>query len=194
MIFFSNFLNKKDFVETNLQVLTPSILGIFSDIDPSTHSELWECVLIFMKNFPQSWDLVQPQKQIFPRIFSFLEHSSYGSGSVTFPSLLPYVNFIPSQIIDENFYYKFLSSLWKGKDSEYMSKNSTLHLKSYSECFLFFLNQNQKLCKFNETLLIEKNFFIIVEYFLSQKVKFIFKKESKHQTFLEFISEVKRFF
>ncbi len=65
---------------------------------------------------------------------------------ISYPSLLPFVNFVPIQAMENlaEFYQEFLSNIWKGLQSDYITSNSKdayQLLTAYLECLKFFIVQ-----------------------------------------------------
>eukprot|EP00026_Physarum_polycephalum_P000411 Phypoly_transcript_00412.p1 GENE.Phypoly_transcript_00412~~Phypoly_transcript_00412.p1 ORF type:complete len:1599 (+),score=331.51 Phypoly_transcript_00412:75-4871(+) len=134
-----------DFDLTNL--LAKDVLGLFSDKEPATHQAMWDAVLSFTTTFPQAWELqsLDVKKHVFPRLFAFLRAGTFGS--LTYPSLLPFLSVVPAQQRNANFYNQFFGNMWQGFTSEGITKQgrpaAQALLLGFLECISFAASNNQ---------------------------------------------------
>ena len=140
-------------IEGQLKPLAPLILGLFSDKASCTHPMLWPCTLRFMRTFPESWDQVNARKHVLPRLWSLLRQEAVDSAEVTYSSLLPLLNFLPSALTrddGQNFYSEFFSALWHPTHDANSSRRPGVEarpwlgqmLVSYRECLTFAVLQH----------------------------------------------------
>lgn len=156
-------------IEENLQYLSPVVLGILNEKESSAHQEMWQTYLVFLKNFPHCWRYVSVDDVVLPRLWEFLKNGAFGSGIITYPSLLPLVSFIPTEKIGDIFFKQFLQNLWEGLKSDNISKHSVFPLiASYMECLQFFLLQNRKNPKLQSSLANEELVNLVI-FFLQQE-------------------------
>lgn len=103
-------------IESNLSLphnLAALVLGIFHENERSNHLKMWEANLTFMKCeyvkiyeilmcglvFGDSWEKISNLDQdVFLLINNFLIHGCYGSAEISYPSLLPWLSFIPKKV------------------------------------------------------------------------------------------------
>lgn len=110
-------------------------------------------MLLTLLEFPNSWELVDAQKKVFPQFNKFIQESAIESASVSFPSLLPFLSFIPFEVVIlytniilqilqriSSFIPEFFSSLRRFVTTPTGDeRDAKLALQSYLECLAFFL-------------------------------------------------------
>ena len=139
-----------DIFGANLPLLSQLIIGCFTDKDPLIHNSMWDCLLTWMKMMPSSWEHVNIRKMVLPRLFAFLRAAAYGSGPVSYPSLLPFISMLPPTVTgpDEagRFYSEFFSALWNGISRELKNPGSSasMGVDAFAECFIYALGISQK--------------------------------------------------
>jgi hypothetical protein len=69
----------------------------FKDKDIGTHEELWDAVLTLTKQYPLTWDNLSDKKPL-SSLITFIANAGYGSGPITFPSLLPLLAHLPASV------------------------------------------------------------------------------------------------
>ena len=123
--------------ESKLKIATSAVLGAFGDKDCSTHQQLWECVLVFLKVFPQSWTLVNLPKAILPRLWSFVRHAAYGSVEISHPCFVTFMELYVQAGGDYDMHTPMLENLWAslGVSGPRDPKHKELILDSLFECF-----------------------------------------------------------
>lgn len=128
--------------ETNIKSIAASVLGAFQEKDPVCHSAIWDTVILFMKKFPDSWSLVNPQKMVFARLWHFLRSGCWGSQQVSYPALILFLDSLPSKVVSgEKFFLCFFQSTWEGRDPLHSSLTHQLtFFKAFTECFLWVIN------------------------------------------------------
>ncbi|KAH3762438.1 E3 ubiquitin-protein ligase listerin [Pelomyxa schiedti] len=133
----------KELVEPHVPVVAGLVLGCFNEKEWSLHNAMWECLLMWMKYFPTSWEQVNFRKVVLPRLWAFLRASTYGSGSSSYPTLLPFLLLLPPTVVtftDEDmfcrFYGEFFPSLWCGllRELKNPGPTSTAGIAAFSEC------------------------------------------------------------
>jgi hypothetical protein len=130
-----------------IPLLTKDVLGLFSDKEPSTHQAMWDAILSYATAFPHVWELpsLDIKKHVFPRLFAFLRAGTYGS--LTYPSLLPFLSVVPATQRNANFYSQFFGNMWQGFTSEGVTKQARpaaqALLLAYLECISFAASNNQ---------------------------------------------------
>eukprot|EP01127_Copromyxa_protea_P022421 TRINITY_DN802_c0_g1_i2.p1 TRINITY_DN802_c0_g1~~TRINITY_DN802_c0_g1_i2.p1 ORF type:complete len:637 (+),score=124.47 TRINITY_DN802_c0_g1_i2:215-1912(+) len=141
--------SNKGLIKSRLPKIAPPVLAVLSENDKNNFSEMWSLLLTFMKEFPEAWnELKDPNKEVFTKLFEFLRNGAGGSVEC-YPCLLPFLSLLPVQYKEKKFYDTFFNSLWKGFQSDKISKATEGELiNSYMECLLFTLT---KLCSFADT-------------------------------------------
>jgi len=73
---------------------------------------VWAAALQVLSVLPSAWDLISPQKAVFPQVFKFIG-SSEGMAAATFPSLLPFLSKVPVEVMgdQEKFLDRWFSAL-----------------------------------------------------------------------------------
>lgn len=62
-----------------------------------------------------SWNYVDIEKIIIPRLCSSLRHQAYGSYNITYPAILPFINFIPYKHKEKpKFILDIIHATWHG--------------------------------------------------------------------------------
>ena len=133
-------------LECRIPIVATSYLSqVFVDSDTSTHSDMWESLLVFTKAFPSSWSEPTLKKPIVQRMYTFLDSAAYGSILVSYPTLLPLLSVLPSDILQsENFPKRFLSHFWNGLKNGIIDRtNGGVFFSSFLECILYFLIKNR---------------------------------------------------
>ncbi|XP_041995812.1 E3 ubiquitin-protein ligase listerin isoform X1 [Salvia splendens] len=127
--------------EGDMKVLAGTILGCFQEKNPACHSSMWETLFLFTKSFPNSWASVNVQKTIVNRLLNFLKNGCFGSQQVSYPSLVLFLEIVPSEAINgEKFLIEFFRSLWEGRSLSYSSQADQLaFFLAAEECFIWSL-------------------------------------------------------
>ncbi|XP_042045298.1 E3 ubiquitin-protein ligase listerin-like [Salvia splendens] len=125
----------------DMKVLAGTILGCFQEKNPACHSSMWETLFLFTKSFPNSWASVNVQKTIVNRLLNFLKNGCFGSQQVSYPSLVLFLEIVPSEAINgEKFLIEFFRSLWEGRSLSYSSQADQLaFFLAAEECFIWSL-------------------------------------------------------
>ncbi|KAK1272073.1 E3 ubiquitin-protein ligase listerin [Acorus gramineus] len=125
--------------EGNIKTLSSAILGAFQEKDASCHSSMWETVLLFSRRFSESWSHVNIQKIVLSRFWNFLRNGCYGSQQLSYPSLLPFLDCVPQNVIHgEHFLLNFFQNLWAGRSPfQAPSSDRLAFFKAFKECFLW---------------------------------------------------------
>lgn len=139
-----------EMIESRLEDVAPALLGnCFKDVEISTHSEMWNAVLLLTRKFPQSWsmaseDVEEPVLDIFLR---FLQKGCFGSAAVSYPSLKVLIDNLHGQdwmtgrIQDD-----VLLAIWKGHESNAVDRTSCLSLlNAYLECTFLLIGRDSDL-------------------------------------------------
>ncbi|KAJ3043585.1 listerin E3 ubiquitin protein ligase 1 [Rhizophlyctis rosea] len=127
-------------LEIRLSVISLAFVGkVFLEKDTATHSDMWEALVTFLRTFGTAWDVASQKKPVLPKLSTFLKNGAYGSISITYPSLLPFLSVMPVEVIsDAAFQKEFLTNFWTGLNSGAIENaNSKLFIESYVECGLF---------------------------------------------------------
>lgn len=137
------------FNEGNMKTFSTAILGAFQEKDPSCHSSMWEAVLLFSKKFPESWTSLNVSKIVLSRLWHFLKSGCFGSQQVSYPSLILFLETVPSKaIVAEKFFLEFFQNLWAGRNlSQSLIAHRNALFSAFRECFLWGL-QNASRCFF----------------------------------------------
>ncbi|KAF2069388.1 hypothetical protein CYY_009292 [Polysphondylium violaceum] len=105
------------YVDKNFKEMSSKVLGIFSEKDSSTHLYMWEAIISFCKRYKdQAWEGVDARKHVLPRFWALLRSGCYGSYELSYPSIFPFLTFIPSTVIGQGtgFFKEFFTNLFKG--------------------------------------------------------------------------------
>jgi E3 ubiquitin-protein ligase listerin len=148
----------QDFADSliDLKVVTPLVLGCFSEKNPIVHESMTETLLFFLKKYPKEcWNNVNASKAIWPKLFTFLSNPTTSSPSLTFPILLPFISMLDFDVFgsDEKsvgFFDKFFESIWKG----FLNIQGTDVLdilKAYNVCLMFVILSSSKFVQKDET-------------------------------------------
>jgi hypothetical protein len=131
-------LHAVDILEDHIDLVSTQYLSkVFDDQNPSTHTFLWESVLLTTKHIPSLWTQESKKPPLF-KLLNFLKKGAYGSFSISYPCLLPLLGNLPPAIITKQFQNEFFESFWKGR-IDIDRNGATLFFNSYFECCLFFL-------------------------------------------------------
>ncbi|KAI9021899.1 hypothetical protein DFJ74DRAFT_670830 [Hyaloraphidium curvatum] len=141
----------QDVLRERLAMICPIFPGkAFSEQDGSAHGEMWQAVLLFTKAFPQSWTSQlsaskSKDKTVASRLLSFLAGGCFGSGTVSYPSLLPLLSLLPAEVLNAEFCDSLFDSLWKGYGTGNVDRSSASSLVvAYAECLLLILGRMGK--------------------------------------------------
>ena len=89
-----------------------TILGCLGDKEPGNHASMWGMVLSFAKSHPDSFQYVNIQKAVMPKLLSLLRHTFYtNSSSDSYQAILPFLALLPSP---EAYYDGVLNAVWDG--------------------------------------------------------------------------------
>ncbi|KAJ4978445.1 hypothetical protein NE237_009225 [Protea cynaroides] len=135
------------FNQENIKTLSVTILGAFQEKDPACHSSMWETVLLFSKQFSDSWTNANIQKTVLNRFWHFLRNGCYGSQRVSYPKLVHFLDTIPPKAIVGEQLLNFFQNLWAGRNHSYPSSLDRLaFFKAFQECFLWSLHNASRYC------------------------------------------------
>ncbi|TPX38741.1 hypothetical protein SeLEV6574_g07659 [Synchytrium endobioticum] len=155
-------------LESRLPLVTTLYLSqAFTDSDTSTHSEMWDSVLMYTRAFPSSWNEASLQKPIVSGVFTYLDNAAYGSVNASYPSLLPLLSILPPEVLQpEAFAKQFLSHFWNGAKNGVVDKsNGLVFFSSFLECILYLLMRHSNNPALQQYL-IDVEFFKCIEAFL----------------------------
>ncbi|KAI8980517.1 hypothetical protein BDB01DRAFT_836734 [Pilobolus umbonatus] len=136
-----------DIVCTRLDIICPSFFTcIFNEKDPSTHSEMWDALLLMTKNHPLSWIIIGKKKPATSKLYNFLRCGLNGSPTIAYPSLIALLANLPAELRNTpKFYFDLFDNFWKGFNSGHIDRNnSPLFMKSYMECIVYFAVNESK--------------------------------------------------
>ncbi|KAI8815800.1 uncharacterized protein EV422DRAFT_341201 [Fimicolochytrium jonesii] len=122
----------------DLTTIAPTFLrSAFDDKDKTTHGDLWNAVLTFLKTFPEAWMLASEKKPLFPKLYTFLRNGCYGSASLSYPCLLPLIAIVKIPEVPE-VANDLLTAIWAGLSSSNIDKASVpILIEAYYECASF---------------------------------------------------------
>ncbi|XP_076904678.1 E3 ubiquitin-protein ligase listerin-like [Bidens hawaiensis] len=134
--------------EANIKTLAPVILGALQEKDPTCHSSMWEALLLFSRKFPESWTTLNVHKVLVNPFWNFLRNGCFGSQQVSYPTLVLFLNCVPSKAITvDKFFLEFFRNFWAGKvHSQSSNADLSAFFKSYRECFIWTLQSAQRYC------------------------------------------------
>jgi len=75
---------------------------------------MWDMVLTLASTCPGVWDTVNLHKAILPRLWVLLRHAGYGSATITFPAVLPFVALLPKSAMGISLFETLLTATWQG--------------------------------------------------------------------------------
>ncbi|CAG8707712.1 28909_t:CDS:10, partial [Gigaspora margarita] len=160
-------------VEDRLDVLsTTYLMNIFNDKDITVYGDLWDSLLLFTKNFPNTWLLASKKKPMLNKLYNFLRSACYGTTLISYTSILALVNLLPQELIitDPKFYDEFFLNFWKGLSNTTIDRsNSGVFLQAYIECLLYFISKLDKSENEKQTraYLLEFKFFELFKLYLT---------------------------
>ncbi|RIB03619.1 hypothetical protein C2G38_2049118 [Gigaspora rosea] len=160
-------------VEDRLDVLsTTYLMNIFNDKDITVYGDLWDSLLLFTKNFPNSWLLASKKKPMLNKLYNFLRSACYGTTLISYTSILALVSLLPQELIitDPKFYDEFFLNFWKGLSNTTIDRsNSGIFLQAYSECLLYFISKLDKSENEKQTraYLLEFKLFELIKLYLT---------------------------
>ncbi|KAJ3688315.1 hypothetical protein LUZ61_017479 [Rhynchospora tenuis] len=131
-----------------MKMVSPAILGSFQEKDTVCHSSMWEMVILFSKTFPEGWSSCNVEKAVFPRLWSFLRNSCYGSQEISYPALVKFLDSIPFQLLNgEKFVLDFLRNFWAGRNpTRSTTQERSVFFSSYKQCLLSVLLNVSRFC------------------------------------------------
>ncbi|XP_010535346.1 PREDICTED: LOW QUALITY PROTEIN: E3 ubiquitin-protein ligase listerin [Tarenaya hassleriana] len=136
------------FSEGDVRSLAPTVLGVFQENNPICHSSMWEALLLFSKNFPQSWTCLNVQKSVLNPFWQFLRNGCFGSQQISYPSLILCLEVMPTLSVEvEHFFVEFFDNLLAGRNM--FGSSSTDHVALFcaiKECFLWGLHNASRYC------------------------------------------------
>lgn len=138
-----------ELIKERLSIVSKNFFpAAFSDKDTTTHSDMWDAILVFTKAFPDAWSIIPDKKPTMLLFFAYLRAVGYGSATATYRSILPLcaswgdVSVTGKSGTGLPFAKDFLDSFWKGLESPYIEKESgstALFLEAYIECMVYFI-------------------------------------------------------
>lgn len=134
--------------EGNVRTLAAAILGAFQEKDPTCHSSMWDLVLLFMKQFPDGWMLLNVQKVVLNRFWNFLKKGCYGSQQVSYPALVLFLDAVPPKAVSgEKFFLDFFQNLWEGRSlSHSLNADREAFFLGTKQCILWALRNASRFC------------------------------------------------
>ncbi|KAL0097906.1 hypothetical protein J3Q64DRAFT_1694309 [Phycomyces blakesleeanus] len=136
-----------DILKTRLELVCPVFFAaVFNEKDGSTHSSMWDALLLITKKFPESWIVIAKKKSAIPKLCNFLRSGLNGSVGISYPSILALLANLPKELKQApNFYKDVFDSLWKSLSTDFIdSSNSHIFLNSYVECAVYFIVMESK--------------------------------------------------
>lgn len=95
---------------------------------------MWEAILTLSKTCNETWTHVNAHRIIFPRLYALCRASFHGSGSISFPCLLPLLHMIPDSVLTANMIDQLLTAIWAGLRSENAVRCQGAICSSLVEC------------------------------------------------------------
>ncbi|KAJ4772899.1 E3 ubiquitin-protein ligase listerin [Rhynchospora pubera] len=131
-----------------MKMVSPAILCSFQEKNTVCHSSMWEMVILFSKKFPEGWSSCNVEKVVFPRLWSLLRNSCYGSQEISYPALVKFLDSIPVQVFNgEKFVLDFLRNLWAGRNPiRSTTQERSVFFSSYKQCLLSVLHNVSRFC------------------------------------------------
>ena len=121
----------------------PSVLSNLQDTEAG--DAMYTCVLQFLSVLPSAWQLVNPQKAVFPGLWKLLSNGADGAIKRVGPYLMPFLSKIPVDVMEDcdKFINRWFTSMMEGWAvvSKGRSVSDTeVVIKSFLECIFFVLN------------------------------------------------------
>ncbi|KAG2182361.1 hypothetical protein INT43_007291, partial [Umbelopsis isabellina] len=114
-----------ELVEPRLTLVRRHFLNkAFAESNPTTHSELWDALLLLTRGFPQVWANTE-KKPLLPKLLNALRNGMNGSVTITYPSLLAlFANLINGIDNDYKLYEDLFSNFWVGGFNDHIDQNN----------------------------------------------------------------------
>ncbi|CAN1180129.1 E3 ubiquitin-protein ligase listerin, partial [Linum perenne] len=143
------------FNDQNMRTVAVAVFGAFQEKDPACYSSIWDTVLLFSKRFPESWTMINVQKNFLARFWNFLRHQCFGSQQVSYPSLILFLESVPSNVAaGERFFLDFFQNLWDGRSPLRSAvADRSAFFKAFRECFLFASQNAPRYCNGVDSIL-----------------------------------------
>ncbi|DBB01874.1 TPA: hypothetical protein ACH3X1_000476 [Trebouxia sp. C0004] len=130
-------------LEKHMQAAAPLVLGAFQEQHARAHPNMWEMVLAFVKAYSSAWHAVDMRKAVLPRLLAFLRSGCHGSGSSSYPALLPFLHLLPKGLLgpDSKVANDILEAVWNGCASQPPGKGREAPAAAFTECLCWLLTQ-----------------------------------------------------
>ncbi|CEP18758.1 hypothetical protein [Parasitella parasitica] len=166
-----------DVVEPRLELICSHFFAsVFVEKDTTTHSDMWDALLLMTKKMPLSWVIIGKKKPALPKLYNFLRNGLNGSASIAYPSMLALLANLPDELKKTpKFYTDVFDNFWKGLSSGYIDKsNFHIFLNAYAECIVYFAitlsKSNDEESVKSASTLIESTFWDMIKiYFLNSR-------------------------
>ncbi|KAI9307130.1 hypothetical protein BJ944DRAFT_247631 [Cunninghamella echinulata] len=165
-------LNWSEMIQSRLEIICPEFYAsVFSNKDVSSHSEMWDSLLLMTKKFPDSWMLISKKKSPLSKLYNFLRSGLNGSTGIAYPSLIALLANLPTKLKEEpNFYKDVFANFWKGLSSSPIDNfNSQDVINAYAECTTYFAMKNRNNNDISKYLIDTVFFDAIKSYFIQTK-------------------------
>ncbi|XP_067896603.1 E3 ubiquitin-protein ligase listerin isoform X2 [Heterodontus francisci] len=125
----------------------PAVLLSIDDMDPVVCPSVWAAALYVLTCIEDCWAHVSAKKGVLPKLWTVLKEGGRGLATFVYPSLLPFINRLPEEIIGSKmeFFTMFFSTFSKGLLSERVlmsCSESSAIVSAFMECLHFTLHQN----------------------------------------------------
>jgi hypothetical protein len=100
-------------VQLHLDKFAPLVFGALDDGIADNYSAIWAAILHLSKHAPAAWNHVDAERWILPRGLACLRAGAYGSGSATYPAVLPWLSVLPRHLLTPEFAAELCTALWQ---------------------------------------------------------------------------------
>jgi hypothetical protein len=142
--------------------IIPLVFYSINETEPKLCPLIWDCLILCLDTFDDCWGLVNYQKAFLPKLYAFLRQACHGNVFGVKDCLLPLIEKIPKNVIDDKVNYHFIENFFQSmeegilqiKGRQQMNNVNSL-LKAYMDCLLYILEHHStdQLSFLNERLL-----------------------------------------
>ena len=128
---------------SKLRLAGAAVVQGLSDKEAAAHSQMWECILVFFRAFPEALAALDLNKAVLPRLFTFVKCGAYGSSVDSFPCLVPFTDLClrAAPHVADKMHMGLLQGLWEAlagfksaRGSDEGARAATV--RAYFECLL----------------------------------------------------------
>ncbi|XP_034232705.1 E3 ubiquitin-protein ligase listerin [Thrips palmi] len=125
-----------------------AVFGSLDESDATVLPVVWEAALVSLVAMDGLLEVVSFEKLVLPKLLRVCREGGRGSAAAIFPSLLPFLSKMPSNIVKDThtFHNKFFSSIREGfsqRSVQLSSSESKAVSKAFVECLQYVIQLNQ---------------------------------------------------